>query len=263
MRIFWSFTRQAFHDTVVYRFEFWLHLLSVFLRMYAIQWVWRVLYTQKPGTFGVSLAQMVTYGLLGIVLETFLAVGPEWYMAEQVRTGAIDTDLMKPLDFHVHMLARGTGEMLFSLGVVAIPSLLIGNVLFGIQLPSNAWTGPLFAVSALLGFLVAFHLNFLLGSLVLVTFDIRSVSWAYYSLVTFFSGQMVPLWLFPAFLRVVADGLPFKSIYFIPMSIYIGTAAGEAALRAIGFQAVWMVLLVLISRWAWSRVQARLVVQGG
>jgi ABC-2 type transport system permease protein len=74
-------------------------------------------------------------------------------------------------------------------------------------------------------------------------------SLAYYSLVAFFAGQMVPLWLFPQFLRVLAEALPFQSVYYIPLSIYTGTLAGEGAVRAIGLQALWAVFLVLISRW--------------
>ena len=263
MKLFWAFTRQAFHDNVIYRVEFWLRFISIFLAMYSIYWVWRVLYTQRPGAFGVSLEQMVTYGLLGMTLEIFLDVGPEWYMAMQVRTGAIDTDLMKPLDFHLHMLAMSTGQMLFSFGILAAPALAAGYFLFGLQLPADAATSLLFALSLLLGYLVRFHISFLLGSLVVVTFDIRSISWAYYSLVSFFAGQMVPLWLFPQFLRRLAEVLPFQAVYYIPMSIYIRTLNGEAALWALGLQAFWTVVLVLISRWAWSRVQARLIVQGG
>jgi ABC-2 type transport system permease protein len=121
----------------------------------------------------------------------------------------------------------------------------------------------LFVLSLVLGYVVLFHLSFLLGSLVLVTLDIRSISWAYYSLVSFFAGQMVPLWLFPQFLRVIADVLPFKSIYYIPMSIYIGTLSGEAVVTALAFQVMWGVVLLVVSRWAWSRVHARLIVQGG
>ncbi len=263
MKIFWSFARQAFHNAAVYRFEFWMRFVSIFLTMYSIHWVWRTLYTQRPGAFGVSLEQMVTYGLLGMALEAFLDVGPEWYIAMQVRSGAIDTDLMKPLDFHVYMLAMSTGEMLFNLGVLSVPALVMGHYLFNLQLPPNVSAGLLFGISLVFGYLVLFHLGFLLGSLVLVTLDIRSISWAYYSLVSFFAGQMVPLWLFPQFLRALAEALPFKSVYYIPMSIYIGTLAGESALQAIGFQVIWAVLLVLVSRWAWRQVHARLIVQGG
>jgi ABC-2 type transport system permease protein len=263
VKIFWAFTRQVFHGNAIYRFEFWMRLFWVYLLMYSIYWVWETLYTQSPGAFGVSLEQMVTYGILGMTLEIFLDVGPEWYMATQVRTGAIDTDLMKPLDFHLHMLARSAGEMLFGLGILALPAFVIGYYLFDLRLPGDTITTLLFAVSLLFSFFVFFHISFLLGILTVITLDIRSISWAYYSIVSFFSGQIVPLWLFPDFLRRISEALPFQAIYYIPMSIYIKTLSGSDALQALGLQVFWTIVLVLFSRWAWSRVHARLTVQGG
>src|SRR5574342_274470 len=204
---------------------------------------------------------MVTYGILGMALEIFLDVGPEWYIATQVRTGAIDTDLMKPLDFHLHMLARSAGEMAFSLGILALPSFLIGHYLFNLRLPASLTDGLLFAVSVIFSFFVFFHISFLLGTLTVITLDIRSIAWAYYSLVAFFSGQVVPLWLFPEFLRKISEVLPFQAVYYIPMSIYIKTLNGNAALQALGLQAFWACVLAVFSRWAWGRVQTRLTVQ--
>jgi ABC-2 type transport system permease protein len=263
MKTFWAFTRQAFHSSAVYRFEFWLRLFSIYILMYSIYWVWRTLYTQTPGAFGVSLQQMVTYGILGMALEIFLDVGPEWYIANQVRTGAIDTDLMKPLDFHMHMLARSAGEMMFSFGILALPAFAIGYFLFDLRLPGNITTSLLFAASLILSFFVFFHISFLLGTLTVITLDIRSIAWAYYSMISFFSGQIVPLWLFPDLLRKISEVLPFQAVYYIPMSIYIRTLSGRDALQALGLQAFWAVVLVLFSRWAWSRVHMRLTIQGG
>ncbi len=263
MKIFWAFTRQAFFNTSIYRFEFWLRIFSVYLWMYTIYWVWKTLYTQTPAAFDLSLEQMVTYGILGMALEIFLDVGPEWYMATQVRTGAIDTDLMKPLDFHLHMLARSAGEMMFSLGILALPSFAIGYYLFDLRLPGDAVTSLLFVVSLILSFLVFFHISFLLGTLTIVTLDIRSISWAYYSMVSFFSGQVVPLWLFPEFLRKISAVLPFQAIYSIPMSIYIKRISGTSALQGLGLQIFWTIILIFFSRWAWNQVHKRLTVQGG
>ena len=263
MKIFWAFTRQAFYNTSIYRFEFWLRIFSVYLWMYTIYWVWKTLYTQTPAAFDLSLEQMVTYGILGMALEIFLDVGPEWYIATQVRSGAIDTDLMKPLDFHLHMLARSAGEMMFSLGILAIPSFVIGYYFFNLSLPGDAVTSLLFVVSLVLSFFVFFHISFLLGTLTVVTLDIRSISWAYYSMVGFFSGQVVPLWLFPEFLRKISEVLPFQAIYYIPMSIYIKRLSGSTALQGLGLQVFWTIVLVFFSRWAWLQVHRRLTVQGG
>ena len=263
MKIFWAFARQVFHGNAIYRFEFWMRLFWVYMLMYGVYWVWKTLYTQTPGAFGISLKQMVTYAILGMILDIVLDVGPEWYIANQVRTGAIDTDLMKPLDFHFHMLARSAGEMLFGLGILAVPAFAIGYFLFGLQPPGDAFTSLLFAASVILSFLVFFHIGFLLGSLTVITLDIRSIAWAYYALISFFSGQIVPLWLFPDLLRKISDFLPFQAIYYIPISIYIKTLNGRDALQALALQVFWTITLVFVSRWSWSRVHTRLTVQGG
>ena len=262
MKIFWSFIRQAFQFASVYRFNFFVEIFLTFLRMYGIYWVWRVLYTQKPGAFGVDLQQMVTYGVLGMALEIFVWSRPQWYMANQVKSGAIDTDLMKPLDFHVHMLARSTGETIVG-AALAIPALIVSFLFLGVSLPPDIGTALAFFLSLALGFLVLFHLNFMLGSLAVLTLDIRHISWAYYSVVRFFGGQMVPLWLFPSFVVAIANVLPFQSTYYIPMSIYIGKIAGADVMKALGFQFLWLVVLVLASRLLWSWAHTRLVVQGG
>ena len=263
MKIFWAFARQAFQFISAYRFNFFMELVLVLLRMYGIYWVWRILYTQRPGAFGVSLEQMVTYGVMGMALELFIWSRPQWYIANQVKSGAIDTDLMKPLDFHFYMLARSVGETLIGVAVLAVPALLLAYLLLHVQMPQDAWTGLIFTVSMILGYLLLFHLNFLLGSLSILALDIRHISWAYYSLIRFLGGQIVPLWLFPSFLRAIAEVLPVKGMYYIPISIYIGQLTGAEAIRAIEFQLVWLVALVLLSRMLWMWAHHRLVVQGG
>jgi ABC-2 type transport system permease protein len=263
MKIFWSFARQAFHSAAVYRFEFWMRLFWIYLLMYSVYWVWKTLYTQSPDAFGVSLEQMVTYAILGMLLDIVLDVGPEWYIANQVRTGAIDTDLMKPLDFHFHMLARSVGEVLFGLGILALPAFAMGYFLFDLQPPGDVSTSLLFAISIVFSFFVLFHVSFLIGALTVITLDIRNIAWAYYSLISFFSGQIVPLWLFPDFLRKISEVLPFQAIYYIPISIYIRTLKGSAAVQALGLQVFWAIVLAFISHWVWNRVHTRLTVQGG
>lgn len=265
MKIFFSFIRQAFHNTAAYRFEFWLQLVSSFFMMYSVYWVWTTLYTHKPGAFGVSMEQMITYGVLGMALESIFhpARGPQTYMESQVRTGSIDVDLMKPIDFQLHMLARNTGEIIFRCATLVIPALIVGYLFLGFRLPYSLSNGLMFTISIVLGYLTLFSLSFLLGLLAMVTLNIQSISWSYNAIVRFFSGQMVPLWLFPTFLGFIVGFLPFKGIYFVPISIYIGKLQGYEAIRAILFQIFWIVVLFIIGRIVWLRVHSRLVVQGG
>ena len=263
MKTFWAFARQHFHATAMYRVDFWLRVASTFILMYGIRWVWIALYAQNPGAFGVTLQQMVTYGVLSMAIENLFYTGPLYYIAHQVRSGAIDSDLLKPLDFHFHMLARSTGEMFFRVIVIALPAWVAGYFLFDLQLPSTLQTEFLFVVALLLGYLINFHLDFLLGSISLLTLDIHSIDWAFQATARFFSGQFVPLWLFPSALGIVANVLPFRSIFSTPLSIYTGVLKEDAIILALRFQLVWLIVLLLASRWLWGRVQTRIVSQGG
>jgi ABC-2 type transport system permease protein len=263
VKIFWAFARQNFHAYAIYRFDFLLRSTSLLVLMYGIRWVWITLYTQRPGAFGVTLQQMVTYGVLSIAIQNLFYTGPLYYMARQVGTGAIDSDLLKPLDFHLHMLARSSGEMLLRILVIAIPAMLIGYFMFDLQPPATSETGFLFVVALLLGFLVNFHLDFLLGAISILTLEIHSIDWAFHATSRFFSGQFVPLWLFPGVLGTLANILPFRSIFSTPLSIYTGVLSAGAIIQAIGFQLLWLILLLIMSRWLWERVQTRIVSQGG
>src|SRR5215216_7552845 len=155
MKIIWAFARQHFHALANYRVDFLLRASSILILMYGIRWLWITLYTQRPGAFGVSLQQMVTYGVLSMAIGNLFFTGPPYYIARQVRTGAIDTDLLKPMDFHFHMLARSTGEMLFRVFVLALPGMLVGFLWFDLQLPADAGSAFSFVVALLLGYLVS------------------------------------------------------------------------------------------------------------
>jgi ABC-2 type transport system permease protein len=265
MKIFWSFAVQAWHTSAIYRFDFWLRVFNTFLMMYTVHWLWRALYAQQTTVFEVSLPQMITYAVLAMIVDTASRPGnwTQYYMMEKVRTGEISMDLLKPLDFHLHMLARNVGEMLFYSLVLGLPCYLIGVLFLGLRLPPDVWTGLLFLVSFLLGYLVTFSLSFLIGLISIYTLKIENIGWAYNAVVRFFSGQMVPLWLFPTFLAQIAGLLPFQCMFAIPLSIYIGKLSPSELSSALLLQCFWVLALVLSGRLIWSRAQAHLIVQGG
>lgn len=265
MKLFWSFARQAFHSTAVFRFEFWLRVVSNFMWMFSAYWLWKVLYAQMPGAFGVSQAQMVTYAgvsaVMLIILRPANSVG--YQIASKVKSGEIVMDLLKPLDFHVHILARNIGEVLFAAATLAVPTTLIGLFFLEMRLPGSLGQALLYLLSLGLGIGVTFSLNYLLGLLAIFTIDIRNISWAYQAIIRFFSGSEIPLWLMPVFLARVADVLPFRCIYSIPLSIYIGRLSGVEIGTGLALQAAWLVGLAAAGRMFWRLAYRRLTVQGG
>jgi ABC-2 type transport system permease protein len=232
--------------------------------MYVSYSIWDILYRQSPNAFGVDLQQMTTYGVLGILLGSVLGVAnrAQRYIATQVRAGSLEIDLMKPLDFMLHMLGRNIGELCVQLLTSGLPGLLFAYLFLGLRLPANPRLGFAFLLSLALGYLVFFGINFLLGMLAIVTHDIRSYGWLYGSLIRFTAGQMIPLWLFPPLLGAIVAALPFQAIYFTPISIYIGAYPGSLGWVLLK-QLLWAGGVLLFCRFVWRHAQRRITVQGG
>jgi ABC-2 type transport system permease protein len=264
MKIVFGFVRTAFHDAAIYRIDFWFSLLSVFFMMYASYSIWYILYQQSPNAFGVDLEQMTTYGVLGMLLSPILGATMRTrnYIATQVRTGSLEIDLMKPLDFMLHMLARNIGEVAVQVVTRGLPGLLFAYLVLGIRVPSSAGAVLAFVVSLVLGYLVYFGVNFMIGMLSIVTADVRTYTWAYNSLIRFTSGEVIPLWLFPPLLGTIMAALPFSAIYFVPMSIFVGAYPGDLA-GALLLQIFWAVAILLMCRLIWLKFQRRVTVRGG
>lgn len=265
MKLFISFARQAIIEFSMYLFDFWMEMFAYFLSMYGVYWLWNTLYRHRPDLFDISLDQMLTYAMLGLVMEIFLNPTnlPRWYITNQIRTGDIQMDLLRPLDFPFHLLARSTGMTLYSLLIPGLPAVALGVLLLGLKAPANLQAALLFLPSLVLAFLVSFGLQFLLGMVAIYAIEIRRISWVYFSITRFFSGQMFPLWMFPPLLARIAALLPFQALVGIPLSIYIGSLSGSRALQAMGLQAGWAVALMLLGRFLWSRAHRKLTVQGG
>ena len=258
-----AFARMEFYNASIYRASFGLSFAYTFLMMYSVGHVWRVLYAANPERVAVGLQEVITYSVLGIALIGIMhREGPHYYIMQQVRTGRIELDILKPMDFMFFMMCKFIGFGLTrTLGMV-LPSLVVAYFLFGFSLPS-LMNGIAFLVSTLLAFLIVFMLKFMIGLISMVTMNIQNITMAYNAIQNFFGGQMVPLWLFPGLLGTISLFLPFRYIYYVPISIYVGRYDGVEIMTALGFQVVWIFILGLIARLLMQFVFRRMMVQGG
>jgi ABC-2 type transport system permease protein len=264
IKVQYAFIRAAFHNAWIYQLEFWLITPGLFIMMYASYSIWSILYQQSPDAFGMDLDRMTTYGVLGILLVPLMRTAwiTQYYMAQQVREGTLELDLMKPLDFMWHMFNRNIGELSVEFLMRFVPGLIFAYLFLDFRPPPDARAALAFLSSLALGYLVYFGISFLFGLLSIVTLDIRSYAWAFNSIVRLASGQLVPLWMFPPALAAIATALPFQAVFFVPMSIYVGAYEGSLA-KALLSQAAWAIGLYLAARFLWTRVQRRIVIQGG
>jgi ABC-2 type transport system permease protein len=265
MKLFFNFTRMEFHAAAMYRVEFWMSFFGNLVGMYGAYWLWKTLYAQQPASFPVSLEQMIAYGMLAMLLNAIFnaAVDARYHIMDRVRTGSLQMDLLRPLDFHFHMLARDGGRLILTILTLGLPGFALAALFLGLRPPAHLAGGLLFLLSVALAFIIYFSLNFLVGMVSFYSTEARHIAWVYYTVVAFLSGQYVPVWVFSLPVARVVALLPFQGIIGGPVSIYIGRLSPGETATTLALQVFWAAVLLALGQLVWRHAYTRLTVQGG
>lgn len=265
MKLFISFCKQQYYSLTAYRTSFWMTIFNTFIRIYAYSMLWMALYRQNSSVFGVGLSQMLIYSTASIALSQAFTwwSGPHIYVESYVKNGKIILDLLKPVDFEHLLFFRGLSETLINFCFYTIPTFLLASIILKVKIFNSLMQLLLFMIAVSLGYLILFLLNYLLALLSFVTLDLDGYLHAYHGIIAFCSGQVVPLWLYPSMLRKIIDVLPFKGVFYIPLSVLIGDIKGIEFVNAVFYQIFWIFILFIIGRIAWNSILKKIVIQGG
>lgn len=267
MKRFFSYVQLQFRHLPFYRFEHMMRCLYGLLAMFAVRALWTSLWRENPSLVGKDLPEMITYAMSAMAIDILFYPGGDnsvhVYMSRRSRNGSIEADLLCPMDFQHMMLLGNASRILVLLLTTVLPVTLFAFLAMDFRLPASAGNAAFFFLSLILAYFVFFGTDFLLGLLAMVIKNTRYVSWAYRAISDFFSGKLVPLWIFPAALRTVSYFLPFRCVYDIPLNIWICSFSPEETARALLTQLFWAVFLFLMGRICWHSVRKRYTVQGG
>ncbi|HZC17400.1 MAG TPA: hypothetical protein VE309_11625 [Caulobacteraceae bacterium] len=219
----------------------------------------------------ISLSQVITYTWLA---QGFLSLNP-WSgdpdVAAKVRTGAVGYDRLRPVDAYnwwfvnaaAWMTARAAPRAGLMLALTGMVFPLVGLNAWAWAPPASLQAALMFAVSMVLVVLLSSAIVMLINICVAATLTDRGVNNFVAPIAILFSGNLIPLPLFPDWARTVLFVQPFAGVVDIPFRIYLGQITGPTALAGIGLQVFWIVVLGGLGRLWMDRVMGRLQVQGG
>lgn len=121
----------------------------------------------------------------------------------------------------------------------------------------------LYLISCVMSFLIYVLFDFCFGMLAFFTTYIFGMRMAKDALLSFLTGQLIPISFFPDAMQRVFDFLPFSSMVYTPVMIYLGKYTGQTLAFMLLRQAAWVVLLYVLGSLIWRQVTRRLVVLGG
>ncbi len=224
------------------------------------------LFAARPEINGYDAGDAVTQvfvsqGLIGMVA----IMGPPLELGERVRSGAVGTDLLRPVSLQGWWLAEDLGRATFNLVFRGVPTFAVGMVLFDLELPGDPLRWAAVLLSAVLATLVSFGLRYLYELAGFWILDSSGI-WAVAGLLGPVSaGMLLPLTLFPPALADTLRLLPWASMVQIPAEIMLGkdTLPGGTVLGGLALQAWWAAALFGLGAWVTARATRRVVVQGG
>ena len=212
---------------------------------------------------GYDTAAMSTYvwlsqGMLGSVNLT-----GRTDLALRVKDGQVAVDFLRPVDLQAATIATESGAALFALIPRGLPSVLIGALTVGLQLP----TAPVFYLLGLVSLVLAVTVSAATVYLVAVAgfwlVETRGLQILYMLLSGFLGGLYVPIALFPAWLRIVASATPFPSFMMYPIDVLSGMGGAGNAARLVLAQLAWLAAVAAAGQVLTRGGRRKLEVQGG
>jgi ABC-2 type transport system permease protein len=254
----------AMKQELAYRFEFFTAIVGALLMMALLYYLWTAIY-RSATSIGMSYQALITYVCLGQAFS-FARPGQRRVMmriGDGIRRGDILMDLIRPTDYQLLTFSDTIGAYLMEAFLVSLPSYLLAFLFFGINPPASPEAAIGFIVSLFGAFFLVFSVDFLIGLLAFWTFSIWGLGYAKIAVLNILAGTVIPLSLFPDWLRSIALALPFQGMAYTPLAIYIGAIQGSAIWTSILNQFAWGVALVLLTRLIWLKAKRRIEIQGG
>lgn len=224
--------------------------------------IWKAIYQEEESIGGIQFRMLMTYIILSFLIQSIFMMD-EYMIDHKVRTGLISSDLLKPISFRLYIFSYNIGALFFRIIMQLIPALIISVIFFGLLPPFSAAMALYFVISVVLGYLVLYSINFIVWITCFWFFGTFSLVTIKDAAVMILSGALLPLWFMPQWLVEFIEMTPFKSIYYIPVSIYLGYIPRDEIFLNIIIQAVWVLILFAVGHVMWKTASKKLVVQGG
>jgi ABC-2 type transport system permease protein len=178
-----------------------------------------------------------------------------------INEGNLSIYLARPIDYQFQWLARMVATLSINV-LFTLPVLVISSFLMQLPLP-NLMSLLLFFISIYLSAAVLFFIQFCIGTLSFWTERIFATRDLLLNIQSLFSGAIVPLAVFPSIVQEISNYLPFRSIYFVPASIYAGYFSNIEALYNLGIQVFWVFCLFVLSRSFFNKGLVKFDAKGG
>lgn len=174
--------------------------------------------------------------------------------------------IIKPISYNATFLFQELGNKLLTICILIVPmvvgveivcTVISGTVQFEIQ------GFLLYILSCTFAYLVNFFFNICFGFVAFIIKYLWGANMMKNCIVGFLSGSVIPLTFLPDILEKIFLLLPFASLNYTPVMIYMGKYSGLSLLYYLGLQIFWVLFFWGLSKLLWYVSVKHLSIQGG
>ncbi|MBQ4569496.1 MAG: ABC-2 family transporter protein [Ruminococcus sp.] len=267
LRIYKPFTRAGILEMVAFRVNFIFFLLGEIMKCFVMFFVWKAVYDSSDSTtlYGFSYDNMVVY-LFVTFLSGYLTYSDGSYViGKEILDGSIAMRMIKPVNFDMCFLFQELGGKIFQLLIVFLPITVgleayrwIVSGCFMLNVPMFL----LYCLSLILAYGINFFFSVTYGFLAFYLKNLWGTDIIKGVIINFFSGATVPLAFMGGFGHILSF-LPFASLSYTPVMIYMGMYDMGQIAFYLSLQLVWLVFFYVLSKLVLQSAMKRLVVHGG
>ncbi len=264
LRGYFPFIINEFKSALVYKTSFFVHLSSKFLSILVTYYLWKAVYASSLDEVigGFRIEEMTTFVIISFFTNTMISCVSIMDIAGDVYKGDIAINLIKPIDYQSICLAKATGKLVVNTIIYVFPFCIIFTVIGFLPVPSVT-NIVLYALSVILGFIISYFFSFCFAIIAFHTVYFFGINLAKDSLTSLLSGGLIPLTFFSPCFKKALSILPFSSMLYYQIAIYLGKFTFIETLKVLFLQIIWAVVFFFLGRLCWSKAIRRIEIVGG
>lgn len=253
--------KNGFRDAVAYPWEFAFEILGSMVVPAAIQWVfWYAIFSLGGASAinGMTHTDLLHYTWVSILFTQVRGGDHDFEIQEMIRTGSLSNYLLRPIGFLEFIYLRGGASRLFLsficllIGLITLP--LLGHD------PSRILPAMFLAI---LGNIIHFQIGAVLATSAFYWEEAHSILMVKNMVVSFLSGELLPLSLFPLAMKPLWELTPFYLYVFGPTQYALGKWSHQQLMDGISAACLWILGLRLLIWVSWKIGMRKYLSLGG
>ncbi|MCL1936243.1 MAG: ABC-2 family transporter protein [Defluviitaleaceae bacterium] len=254
-------SKLIFKSLLVYRSATILKLVTSIFLIFIYIFLWRGIYGERTVLNGRTLEDIILFIIILRIIRQIYPLHIAGTYGNFIKNGTISTYLLKPISIEIRLFSQSLGLAMHNMIFIGLPSLItllflnyLPNISVYIFLVSLIWFSSAFI------FLFLFELN--IGVIGYYTTSLWGINSFKIAIISFLAGELIPLSFYPTSVLNLIYYLPFRAVYYIPISLLVGNDISDIN---ISFILLWIFNIFLFAIYYYNskRMIKKIMIQGG